>query len=151
MIDNGYRVEASIVKGWWKDTGKPEDILEVNRLILDDIQPKNEGKAENSRIMGRVVIESGTVINDSVIKGPCVIGKNCRIVDSYVGPYTSVGNNCEIEGTEIEDSVIMDGSKIINAGRIVESLIGRNVKIQECNSKPRGYRFIVGDNSDIVL
>ncbi|HIH69037.1 glucose-1-phosphate thymidylyltransferase [Methermicoccus shengliensis] len=151
LIDNGYRVEASIVEGWWKDTGKPEDILEANRLILDDIQPKNEGKAENSRIMGRVVIESGTVIKDSVIKGPCVVGKNCRIVNSYIGPYTSIGNNCEIEGTEIEDSVIMDGSKIINAGRFVESLIGRNVKIQECNSKPRGYRFIVGDNSDIVL
>ena len=151
LIDNGYRVEASIVEGWWKDTGKPEDILEANRLILDDIRPKNEGKAENSRIVGRVVIESGTVIKDSVIKGPCVVGKNCRIVNSYIGPYTSIGNNCVIEGTEIEDSVIMDGSKIINAGRIVESLIGRNVKIQECNSKPRGYRFIVGDNSDIVL
>jgi len=151
LIDNGYRVEASTVTGWWKDTGKPEDILEANRLVLDDIQPKNEGRVENSRIMGRVVIEEGSVIKDSVVKGPCVVGKNCRIVNSYIGPYTSVGNNCEIEGTEIEDSVIMDGSKIINAGRIVESLIGRNVKIQECNSKPRGYRFVVGDNSDIVL
>jgi glucose-1-phosphate thymidylyltransferase len=151
LIDNGYRVEASIVTGWWKDTGKPEDILEANRLVLDDIQPKNEGRVENSAVMGRVIIEEGAMIKDSVIKGPCIIGKNTKMVNSYIGPYTSVGNNCEIEGTEIEDSVIMDGSKIINAGRIVESLIGRNVKIQECNSKPRGYRFVVGDNSDIVL
>lgn len=96
-----------------------EDILEANRLILDDIQPKNEGKTENSRIMGRAVIESGTVIKDSVVKGPCVVGKNCRIVNSYIGPYTSIGNNCVIEGTEIEDGVIMDGSAIINAGRIL--------------------------------
>ena len=151
LIDNGYRVEASIVKGWWKDTGKPEDILEANRLVLDDIEPKNEGQIENSRIMGRVIIESGAVIKDSVIKGPCVIGKNSQIMNSYIGPYTSIGNNCIIEGTEIEDSVIMDGSTIVNAGRIVESLIGRNVKIREHDSKPKGYRFVVGDNSHIVL
>lgn len=151
LIDNEYRVEASIVKGWWKDTGKPEDILEANRLILEDIQPKNEGKAENSRIVGRVVIGPGTVIKNSVIKGPCVIGENCRIVNSYIGPYTSIGNNCEIEETEIEDSVIMDGSKIINAGRIVESLIGRNVHVQEYNYMPKGHRLILGDNSNIVL
>lgn len=151
LIDNGYRVEASIVKGWWKDTGKPEDILEANRLVLDDIQPKNNGIAEDSRIIGRVVIEEGAVIENSTVKGPCVIGKNSKIVNSYIGPYTSIGNNCMIEGTEIEDSVIMDGSVIINAGRIVESLIGRNVKIREHDSKPKGCRFIVGDNSDIIL
>lgn len=151
LIDNEYRVEASIVKGWWKDTGKPEDILEANRLILEDIQPKNEGKAENSRIVGRVVIGPRTVIKNSVIKGPCVIGENCRIVNSYIGPYTSIGNNCEIDETEIEDSVIMDGSKIINAGRIIESLIGRNVYVQKYNYMPKGHRLILGDNSNIVL
>ncbi len=151
LIDNGYNVEASIVKGWWKDTGKPEDILEANRLVLDGIQPEGKGKVENSRVIGRVVIEEGALIKDSIVKGPCIIGRNCRIVNSYIGPYTSVGNGCEIEGTEVEDSVIMDGSKIVNAGRVIESLIGRNVRIQECCFKPRGHRFVVGDNSDIVL
>jgi len=151
LIDNGYRVEASIVKGWWKDTGKPEDILEANRLVLDDIQPKIEGQIVNSRIMGRVIIESEAMIRNSVIKGPCVIGKNSQIMNSYIGPYTSIGNNCVIEGTEIEDSVIMDGSVIMNAGRIVESLIGRNVKIREQDLKPKGCRFVVGDNSSIWL
>ncbi|WP_457549279.1 glucose-1-phosphate thymidylyltransferase [Archaeoglobus sp.] len=151
LIDNGYRVEASIVKGWWKDTGKPEDILEANRLVLDDIQPKNDGITENSKIMGRVVIEFGAMIKDSVIKGPCIIGKNSQIINSYIGPYTSIGNNCVIEGTEIEDSVVMDGSIIINAGRIVESLIGRNVKISEHDLKPKGCRFVVGDNSSVWL
>ncbi len=151
LIDNGYRVEASIVEGWWKDTGKPEDILEANRLVLEEIHPRMDGRVENSKIMGRVVVEAGTVVRDSVIKGPCIIGKNCRIVNSYIGPYTSVGDNCVIEGTEIDDSVILDGSEIVQAGRIVESLIGRNVRIRESNSKPKGYRFVVGDNSNIVL
>jgi len=151
LIDNGYKVEASIVEGWWKDTGKPEDILEANRLVLDEIHPKIKGKIENSKIIGRVVIEEGAVIRDSTIKGPCVIGRNCQIINSYIGPYTSIGNECVIEGTEIEDSVIMDGSVIVNAGRIIESLIGKNVKIIEANLKPKGCRFVVGDNSNIVL
>ncbi|WP_048086144.1 glucose-1-phosphate thymidylyltransferase [Archaeoglobus veneficus] len=152
LVENGYRVEASIVKGWWKDTGKPEDILEANRLVLDDIQPRNEGTVdESSKIMGRVVIETGTEIRNSVIKGPCIIGKNCVISNSYIGPYTSIGNNCEIVETEIEDSVVMEGSKVTKAGKIVESLIGRGVRIRENDLKPRGYRFVVGDNSEVVL
>jgi glucose-1-phosphate thymidylyltransferase len=151
LIDHRYEVRWTKVTGWWKDTGKPEDILEANRLVLDGLKPKNEGEVENSKIIGRVVIESGARIKDSVVKGPCIIGHNCKIVNSYIGPYTSLGKECEIDGTEIEDSVIMDGSKVINAGRIVESLIGRGVKIQEFDHMPRGYRLIVGDNSSIVL
>ncbi len=151
LIDNDYRVEASIVKGWWKDTGKPEDILEANRLVLDEIEFKCMGSLEDSKVVGRVIIEGDSIVKNSIIKGPCVIGKNCVIENAYVGPYTSIGNGCKIVGTEIEDSVIMEGSEIINAGRIVESLIGRNVKIQKGDSKPSGQRFVVGDNSNIVL
>jgi len=151
LIENGYRVEASIVSSWWKDTGKPEDILEANRLILDDLLPENKGTIENSRIIGRVVIDPGTDINKSIVKGPCCIGKDCKIIDSYIGPYTSIGKGCQIKETEIEDSIIMDGSNIMNAGRIVESLVGRNVRIMESNGKPKGSRLIVGDNSDIML
>jgi glucose-1-phosphate thymidylyltransferase len=151
LIENGYRVEASIVGSWWKDTGKPEDIFEANRLILDDIRAENKGKIENSKILGRVNVESGTAIINSVIKGPCFIAKDCTISDSYIGPYTSIGSSCEINGTEIEDSIIMDGSIVLNAGRIVESLIGRNVRIRESDCKPKGSRLIVGDNSDITL
>ncbi|MCD6493653.1 MAG: glucose-1-phosphate thymidylyltransferase [Archaeoglobaceae archaeon] len=151
LIENGYRVEASIVKGWWKDTGKPEDILEANRLILDDIESKNEGIINNSTITGRVIIESGSTIENSVIKGPCIIGRDTKIVNSYIGPYTSIGSNCLIEEMEIEDSVIMDECVLTNAGRIIESLIGKNVKIQKCISKPRGYRIVVGDYSNIEM
>jgi len=151
LIDNGYRVEASIVEGWWKDTGKPEDILEANRLILDDIQPRNDGTVENSKIVGRVVVEPGAVVKNSMIKGPCIIGRDCVISNTYIGPYTSIGNSCEIVGTEIEDSVVMDGSKIVNAGRIVESLIGRGVRIRENDSKPKGHKLVIGDNSEIII
>lgn len=151
LIENGYRVEASIVGSWWKDTGKPQDILEANRLILDDIMPKNLGTADNSRIIGRAVIDSGTSINNSIVKGPCCIGKDCQVIDSYIGPYTSIGKGCQIKETEIEDSIIMDGSNIMNAGRIVESLVGRDVKIREADGKPKGSRLIVGDNSEIML
>ena len=151
LIENGYRVEFSLVSSWWKDTGKPEDILEANRLILDDIMPMNMGTADNSRIIGRAVLDSGTSINNSIIKGPCCIGQDCEITDSYIGPYTSIGKGCQIRDTEIEDSIIMEGSNIMNAGRIVESLVGRNARIMESKGKPKGSRFIIGDNSNIML
>jgi len=151
LIDNGYRVEASIVKGWWKDTGKPEDIIEANRLVLDEIETRILGSFKNSQVNGRVMVESGSVIENSVIKGPCIVGKNCRILNSYIGPYTSIGNSCEIFGSEIEDSVVMDECKIINAGRIVESLIGKGVRIESSDLKPHGHRFVLGDNSSVMI
>lgn len=90
-------------------------------------------------------------MKSSTIKGPCIIGEGCTILNSYIGPYTSIGNYCEIIGTEIEDSVVMDGSRLVNVGKIVESLIGRGVRIREDDLKPKGLRFVVGDNSNIVL
>ncbi len=150
LIDNGYEVGWTKVNGWWKDTGKTEDILEANRLILDDIQTKNEGTAENSRIIGRVIIKKGVEIKDSIIKGPAVIGKDCMIRNSYIGPYMSIGNECVIEDTEIEDSIVMEKSEIMGGGRIVESLIGKEVKIRRKVELPNGRKLIVGDNSEIV-
>ncbi|MCR3884547.1 MAG: glucose-1-phosphate thymidylyltransferase [Methanothrix sp.] len=151
LIDNGHRVEASVVDGWWKDTGKAEDILEANRLVLDEMRPKNDGALRGSRIFGRAVIGKGSSIENSEIKGPCILGEDCIIRDSYIGPYTSINDGCNIEGTEIEDSVIMEGCTISNAGRIVESLIGKNVVIGENGRRPAGHRFIAGDNSEILL
>ncbi len=151
LLDNGLRVESSIVDGWWKDTGKAEDILEANRLILDEMKQKNEGFLSESKIFGRAVIGKGCVIENSVIKGPCILGGDCTIRDSYIGPYTSINKGCTIDGTEIEDSVIMEGCTIFNAGRIVDSLIGKNVKIQENGRRPAGHRFIAGDSSEILL
>jgi glucose-1-phosphate thymidylyltransferase len=151
LIENGRKVEASKIDGWWKDTGKSEDILEANRLILDDITPRMEGTIIESRLLGRMVIGPGSRIETSTVKGPCIIGKDCMISNSYIGPYTSINDGCTIEGTEIEDSVVMAGSSLLNAGRILESLIGKNVKIRENGCKPVGNRFVVGDNSEIML
>ncbi|WP_457753024.1 glucose-1-phosphate thymidylyltransferase [Thermococcus sp.] len=151
LIDHGYKVGWTKVTGWWKDTGKPEDILDANRLILDDIE-RDIRVETKAKIIGRVVIEEGTEIDENtVIKGPAIIGKNCKIKNAYIGPYTSIGNNCVIENTEIEDSVILEGSEIRCGGRIVESLIGRNVRILEQNNHPIGRRLIIGDNSQLML
>jgi len=151
LIDNGGKVEASKIDGWWKDTGKAEDILEANRLILDELVGKNEGVLKESKIFGRVVIGSGSAIENSIVKGPCIIGRGCKISNSYIGPYTSISDECEIDGTEMEDSIVMTGCSILNAKRIVESLIGKNVRIKENGEKPAGNKFILGDNSDITL
>ncbi|MFA4640557.1 glucose-1-phosphate thymidylyltransferase [Pyrococcus kukulkanii] len=151
LIDNGYKVGWTKVTGWWKDTGKPEDLLEANRLVLDEIE--REIKVETkAKIIGRVKIEEGAEIDEStVIKGPAVIGKNAKIRNAYIGPYTSVGNNVVIEDTEIEDSIIMEGSVIIGAGRIVESIIGKDVRIVRSDGHPLGRRLIVGDKSQLIL
>ncbi len=151
LIDNGGKVEAAKIEGWWKDTGKAEDILEANRLILDEVAPKNEGVLVNSKIFGRAVIGNGSILENSIIKGPCIIGRGCKITDSYIGPYTSINDECVISGTEMEDSIVMAGCTIINAARIIESLIGKNVRIKENGDKPAGNKFIVGDNSQIKL
>jgi glucose-1-phosphate thymidylyltransferase len=106
----------------------------------------------DSDIRGRVEIGEKTVVEkNSTVKGPVIIGKNCRICNSYIGPYTSVGDDCEIINSEIEDSVVMEGARIIDGGRIVDSLIGRGVHIIKKNGLPNGRRFVIGDNSEVCL
>lgn len=154
LIENGFKVDSDIVSGWWKDTGKPEDIIEVNQLVLDELEPYNKGVLEGEvTIKGRVGIGENTVIKSaSVIKGPVIIGKNCKIgPDTYIGPYTSIGDGCEIINGEIESSIIMDGAKINCNKKIVDSLIGKEVKICERSQLPKGNRFIIGDNSEVEI
>ena len=135
------------VNGWWKDTGKPEDILEANRLILDDLTPVMMGDVMGE-IRGRVSIAEGTKVDEkSVIKGPALIGRDCLIKGSYVGPYTSIGDNCEIINSEVEDSVVMDGAKLLNAGNVVDSMIGRDAVIEKNKSLPKGGKYIIGEFS----
>ena len=139
------------VEGWWKDTGKPNDIFEANRLILDDLAHEIRGVVKGE-LRGRVSLDDGTIVNaKSVIKGPALIGRDCRIKNSYIGPYTSIGNNCELNNSEVEDSVVMDGAKLINAGNVVDSMIGRGAVIEKNNSLPKGSKFIIGDNSLVRL
>lgn len=153
LVDHGYKVHPHIVTGWWKDTGKIEDILDANRLILESIEGKMEGEVdETSRINGQVIVEKGTLIRQSIIRGPAIIGKNCEIVDSYIGPFTSIQRDCRIVRTELEHSIVLEKSEIQDVGsRIDESLIGREVKIFKCPPKPSVFRFIVGDKSEIGI
>ncbi len=153
LVDKGYEVHPHIVTGWWKDTGKIEDILEANRLILESIEGKMEGKVdEDSKINGQVVVEKGVVIKNSIIRGPAIIGKKCKIIDSYIGPFTSIQRECKIIKTELEHSIILERSEILEVGsRIDDSLVGREVKIFKCPPRPSVYRFMVGDKSEIGI
>lgn len=151
----GNVVKAYLVSGWWKDTGRPEDILEANQLILQDIGASIEGEVEeDAQTTGNVVIEKGSrILAGSLIKGPAVIGKNCEIgPDTYVGPYTSIGDNTKIVGGEIEDSIVIGESEIDCGKRIVKSLIGRHSKILSSGeSKPAGHKLVLGEHSRVEI
>jgi glucose-1-phosphate thymidylyltransferase len=153
LIDRNLTVRPHIVDGWWKDTGKLEDMLEANRLILDTLEPRVEGTIDaESRIEGKVVIEPGAVVERSVIRGPAIIGRNARIVHAYVGPFTSIMNDVEIQDSEIEHSIVLEGSCVRDlANRVIDSLIGRNVRIFRVPVKPSAYRFMLGDNSEVGI
>jgi glucose-1-phosphate thymidylyltransferase len=153
LIDRGLRVTPHLVSGWWKDTGKLEDMLEANRLILETLAAKNEGKVDGqSRIEGIVVIEKGATIENSVIRGPAVIGPGARIISSYIGPFTSIGKDVEINKSEIEHSIVLEGSLIHDLEtRVSDSLIGRGVKIHRLPLKPVAHRFMLGDNSEVWI
>ncbi len=153
LIDNEYKVEHHEVSGWWKDTGKPEDILAANLLVLEDIEGKIEGKIDRSSdISGRVIIEKDAQIIESTIRGPVIIGSGTKIVKSYIGPFTSVGRGVLIESSEIEHSIVMEESEILNIkGRIDESLIGKGVKLTSRLAKPSSHKFVLGDRSNITL
>lgn len=153
LVDNGFTVHPHIVKGWWKDTGKIEDMLEANRTVLDAFEYDIRGTHDTtSQIEGKVVIEEGAQISDSVIRGPVIIGKGARISHAFVGPYTSIGQNCVLDKCEIENSIILENSQISHVdGRIEASLIGKNVRIGRTHRKPVAYRFMVGDNCEVGI
>jgi glucose-1-phosphate thymidylyltransferase len=152
LLDNGYTVHPHIVKGWWKDTGKIEDMLEANRTVLDTFERDVRGAITGSQIEGKVIIEEGADIVDSVVRGPSIIGRGAKMNHAYVGPYTSIGNGCSLEYCEIENSIVLENSTIAHVnGRIEASLIGKNVKIGRTHRKPVAYRFMVGDNSEVGI
>jgi glucose-1-phosphate thymidylyltransferase len=155
LIKKGLKVGYAEITNWWKDTGKPQDLLEGNQLLLEQLQGKKIlGKVENTvRLQGHILIEEGANIKgQSFLRGPLVIGKDTVIEDAYVGPFTSVGNQVVLKDVELEHSIIMDKSSIMTRERIVDSIIGCNVEIS-CMSDtlPRGHRIIAGDNSQIEI
>jgi glucose-1-phosphate thymidylyltransferase len=153
LIDRGLEVRPHLVQGWWKDTGKLEDMLEANRLILDTIERRIDASTDaESRIEGKVIIEAGAVVERSVIRGPVVIGAGARIIHAYVGPFTSIGPAAEIRNSEIEHSIVLEGSVITDLDhRVEDSLIGKNARIYRMPVKPSAYRFMLGDNSEVGI
>ncbi len=152
LIDNGHKVRHEVLDGWWKDTGKLEPLLEGNRLVLETIEARNDGTVDaDSRIEGRVVIQKGAVVVNSHIRGPAIIGEHTTVTDSYIGPYTSVYYGCEIRGTELEHSIILEESKILDVPRVIDSLVGKQVVVQRSDERPSAIRLMLGDHSRIEV
>ncbi|MGH9441713.1 MAG: glucose-1-phosphate thymidylyltransferase [Thermoanaerobaculia bacterium] len=153
LVDHGRSVHPHLVTGWWKDTGKVEDMLEANRIILDTVQATVPAALDpGSRLEGKVVLEEGAAVKNSIVRGPAVIGKGALIENAFVGPYTAIGAGCRIVNCEIENSIVWEGSEIRDIPvRIADSLIGRGVKIHRGEIRPKVHRFLVGDNSEIGI
>jgi glucose-1-phosphate thymidylyltransferase len=155
LLDDGLEVRHRLVKGWWKDTGRPEDILEANQLVLSELSSYNKGSLDSDvKMSGIVCVDEGTAVqHGTTLRGPLIIGKNCQIgPDTYIGPYTSIGDNSVVRSAEVENTIVMGECRIECKKRIVDSLIGRNTQITDsANSLPRGSRFIIGENTFICL
>jgi glucose-1-phosphate thymidylyltransferase len=152
IVDNGSRVESHVVRGWWKDTGRLDDMLEANRLILDTIDRRIDGELIEAQVDGRVVVEPGAVLEHATVRGPAIIGAGAVVRNAYIGPYTAVGPRCVIDGAEVEHSILLEGSAVRGLdGRMESSLLGRDVQISRGRTQPRAYRFMVGDQSEIGI
>jgi len=152
IVDQQEPVESHVVRGWWKDTGRLDDMLEANRLILETVERRVDGTLKQSQVDGRVIVEAGAVLERSTVRGPAIIGAGAILRDAYVGPYTAVGEGVIIETAEIEHSILLEGSSVRGlAGRMESSLLGKNVAITRSHRQPRAYRFMVGDQSEIEI
>ncbi|MDQ4097697.1 MAG: glucose-1-phosphate thymidylyltransferase [Actinomycetota bacterium] len=152
LIDHDYPVRSQVVTGYWKDTGQLEALLEGNRLVLESTPPSVEGKVDDlSRLVGRVVVQPGAEIVRSTIRGPAIIGEGTRVIDSFIGPFTSIYYGCEIIRSEIEHSIVLEQSRIVDMARIEDSLIGKQVEVTRSRSRPQAHRLMLGDHSRVDL
>jgi glucose-1-phosphate thymidylyltransferase len=152
LLDEGLRVESHIVRGWWKDTGRLEDMLEANRLILDTIESRCDGELIEAQLDGRVIVERGARIERSIVRGPAIIGASAKLTDAYIGPYTAIGDRCTVERAEVENSILLADCSVHDLDRRIESsLLGRNARVSRDSRQPRAYRLMVGDNCDIAV
>jgi glucose-1-phosphate thymidylyltransferase len=152
LIDGGLTVRPHVIEGWWKDTGKLEDLLEANRIILDTLESRVDGEVQESELTGKVVVEAEARVVRSHIRGPAIIGRGALVENAYVGPFTSIGDGVTLRASELEHSIVLEGSTITGVvGRIENSLIGRNVTVYRADSKPRAYNLMLGDRSQVGL
>ncbi len=153
LVDQGFTVRPHVIDGWWKDTGRLEDMLEANRIMLDLIDSDVRGEVgEGSEVHGRVRLGEGARLVRSVVRGPAVIGAGCEIVDAYIGPYTAVGDGCSVVSSEIEHSIMLQGSRIERTGRrVADSLLGVNSVIRKTERVSAALRVMIGDNSEVDI
>ncbi len=152
LIDSGRQVRPHLVSGYWKDTGRLEDMLECNRQVLETIEPRMLGSVDvHSQLIGRVVVEVGAVIERSTVRGPAIIGRGSVVRDTYVGPFTSIYFGCTLEDTEIEHSIVLEESTIRGVARIEDSLIGKQVEVSPSSALPRAHRLMLGDHSRVSI
>jgi glucose-1-phosphate thymidylyltransferase len=153
LIDDGRKVQSEVVRGWWKDTGQLADMLEANRLVLEELESDVAGEVDDeSRVEGRVVIAEGATLTRSVVRGPAVIGAGACIEDAYIGPYTSIGAGVHVRRSEVEHSIILADSVVEDLEtRMEASLLGRNVKLTRSDGPPKTLRLLVGDNCEIKI
>ncbi len=153
LVDEGGQVEAHTLDGWWLDTGKKDDLLEANRIVLDEYAERRiQGRIDDaSQVAGRVEIGSGTVVDRSVVRGPVVIGGDCQIRDAYIGPSTAIGSRVILERVAVEHSVILEGCRLADVDRLADSVLGRSVVIRRDGNAHRALRVFVSDDSEIVL
>ncbi|MBW7882467.1 MAG: glucose-1-phosphate thymidylyltransferase [Caldilineaceae bacterium] len=153
LVENNYQVHPYVHRGWWIDTGKPIDMLEANNRVLAELEHRVDGYVDrDSKVDHLVTIERGAEIINSVIRGPAIIGEDVRIVNSYVGPFTSIYHHTLIEDSEIEHSIVLDHSRIVGIpSRIEDSIIGRDVEVTYSPIKPKAYKMTLGDHSRVGL
>ena len=153
LVENGYAVHPYIHRGWWIDTGKPIDMLDANNRVLAELEHKIDGYVDrDSKVDHLVTIERGAEIINSVVRGPAIIGEDARLINSYIGPFTSIYHNTIVENSEIEHSIVLDHSRIVNVpSRIEDSIIGRDVEVTYSPIKPKAYKMTLGDHSRVGL
>jgi glucose-1-phosphate thymidylyltransferase len=152
LIDQGRRVIPHLIEGWWKDVGQPEDMLDANRLLLENIQTEIRSPlAPDVVVKGRVVIAEDVLIQRSELRGPLIIGQGAKIDNSFIGPFTALDRGVQIRQSEVEYSIVMEGASIEGVRRIDHSLIGRHVQLGRCHCPPEVYNFVIGDNSQVRL
>lgn len=152
MIDAGRTVRAEMVTGWWKDTGKLEDLLEANRMMLSRLEPRVDGEVDGpSQLVGRVVVEKGAKVTRSVIRGPAIIGRGTIVEDSLVGPDASIYEDCAVAASEIEDSIVMERCRLEDVRGMAQSLLGKDVEVRRGRIRPAAYRLMLGDQSQVEV
>ncbi|MGO9080050.1 MAG: glucose-1-phosphate thymidylyltransferase [Streptosporangiaceae bacterium] len=152
LIDAGNPVSSTVISGYWKDTGNVADMLEVNRLVLESLEPAQHGAVDGaSELIGRIRIEEGARVIRSRIVGPAIIGSGTRVTDSYIGPFTSVAEHCAVADSEIEYSIVLRGASIDGVRRIEASLIGHGVEVTPAPRVPRAHRLVLGDHSKVQI